>query len=89
MLIPKLVWSEATVGGLSPVVTFLLPPSPEEIEELPHSFRCFSCLEERDSKTDFGGSVAGKRICSFCIPYVDEWDVRAMIAFDRIHGFEA
>ena len=89
MLIPKLEWGEADVEVASPLVTFLLPPSEEEIASVPYYFRCFSCLEMKKAKTDYGGSLVQKRICKSCIPYVDEWDIRAFIAFDRKHGFSA
>lgn len=89
MLIPKLVWGESALSGASPLVTFLSPPSEEEIASIPYQFRCFVCLQRVKARPDYGGSLIQKRICKSCYPYVDEWTIGGLIAFDRRHGFPA
>ena len=48
-------------------------------------FVCYNCLVKRKvgkRETEFGAWLAGKKICVFCLPYVDEASIGALIAFD-------
>ena len=66
----------------------VLEPTPLERANCPPKFRCYACQEKRE-KSEFAGEVLHQRICRFCSPYVDEWDVGAWIRFDLRYGFAA
>lgn len=57
-----------------------------EIEACPDSFRCICCLRSR-TKKHFAGLIIDQRVCDFCEPYVDRWDIQAIVRFDKWHGF--
>ena len=62
-------------------------PTEDELASIASGgFRCISCLEKRPRKL-FGGYRAGRKLCRFCLPYVDDAEAVAMVAFDRKHGF--
>ena len=63
-------------------------PNPSEAERhrCPEVFRCYCCLR-RFSRSYFGGTIRGQRLCRACFPYLDEWLVGTMVKFDNRHRF--
>lgn len=57
-----------------------------EFEACPDSFRCICCLRSR-TKKHFAGLILEQRVCDFCEPFVDSSDIRAIVRFDKWHGF--
>ena len=55
-----------------------------ELNRLPDSFRCYSCLNVYP-KTDIGGLEHDQRLCKHCYPWLDGWQVGSIIKFDIIH----
>ena len=66
----------------------VLESTPWERANCPPTFRCYACQEKR-KKSDFAGEILHQRLCRFCSPYVDQWDVGAWIRFDLRYGFRA
>ena len=63
-------------------------PTPLERATCPPEFTCYACGEHR-RKDDLAGEVLKQRICRFCSPYVDEWQVGFWIRFDQRRGFRS
>jgi len=55
---------------------------PTDPEHSPKRFRCYTCLRMRGQRK-FGGLVAGKHICCYCLPYVDERFIGWLINRER------
>ena len=45
-----------------------------EIECCPAKFRCFSC-QRVFPREQYAGEVGGERLCVFCRPWLDAWDI--------------
>ncbi len=51
-------------------------------DRLPDTFRCFVCLVQFP-QTKIGGRYHDHWICTGCIPYMSEWAVGCLVAWER------